>query len=115
MRAESAAPHRLSSGNFQQMYWTLAQLLAHHTSNGCNLSPGDLLGSGTVSGETKDSRGCLLELTWRGTEPIKLPNGEERRFLLDGDEVILRGHAQRDGARRIGLGECRGLVLPTCD
>jgi fumarylacetoacetase len=112
MRAAGAAPHRLSSGNFRQMYWTLAQLLTHHTSNGCNLSPGDLLGSGTVSGETKDSRGCLLELTQRGTEPLALPNGEPRGFLEDGDEVILRGYAERPGARRIGLGECRGLILP---
>ncbi|MDI1337366.1 MAG: fumarylacetoacetase [Lacunisphaera sp.] len=112
MRAAGAAPHRLSSGNFQKMYWTLAQLLTHHASNGCNLRPGDLLGSGTVSGETKDSRGCLLELTWRGAEPLTLPNGEARRFLHDGDEVILRGHAERPGARRIGLGECRGIVLP---
>lgn len=112
MRADSAAPHRLSSGNFQQMYWTLAQLLTHHASNGCNLQPGDLLGSGTVSGPTPDSRGCLLELTARGTEAIRLPNGEQRRFLEDGDEVILRGYAERPGARRIGLGECRGQVLP---
>jgi len=112
MRAAGAAPHRLSSGNFSQMYWTLAQLLTHHASNGCNLQPGDLLGSGTVSGPTPDSRGCLLELTARGTEPLRLPNGEERRFLEDGDEVILRGYAERPGARRIGLGECRGRVLP---
>jgi fumarylacetoacetase len=112
MREAGHAPHRLSSGNFREMYWTLAQLLAHHTSNGCNLRPGDLLGSGTVSGETKASRGCLLELTWRGTEPLRLPNGEERRFLQDGDEIILRGYADHPGARRIGLGECRGRVLP---
>ena len=115
MRAASQAPHRLSSGNFQQMYWTLAQLLTHHASNGCNLQPGDLLGSGTVSGETKASRGCLLELAWRGTEPLKLSNGEERKFLQDGDEVILRGYCERPGLRRIGLGECRGLVLPAGD
>jgi fumarylacetoacetase len=112
MRAAGVAPHRLSRGNFREMYWTLAQLLTHHASNGCNLSPGDLLGSGTVSGPAKDARGCLLELTWRGTEPYALPNGEERKFLADGDEVILRGYAERAGARRIGLGECRGLVLP---
>jgi len=112
LRVAGAPPHRLSSGNFSQMYWTLAQLLAHHAGNGCNLQPGDLLGSGTVSGETKDARGCLLELTWRGAEPIRLPNGEERRFLQDGDEVILRGCAERAGLRRIGLGECRGIVLP---
>ena len=112
MRAAGLAPHRLSSGNFQTMYWTLAQLLTHHASNGCPLQPGDLLGSGTVSGDTKASRGCLLELTWRGTEPLVLPGGEERTFLQDGDEIILRGYAERAGARRIGLGECRGLVLP---
>lgn len=112
MRAAGTGPHRLSTGNFQSMYWTLAQLLTHHASNGCNLSPGDLLGSGTVSGETKDARGCLLELTRRGTEPLQLPGGEERKFLQDGDEVVLRGYAERTGARRIGLGECRGLVLP---
>ncbi len=112
MRAAGAAPVRLSSGNFSTMYWTLAQLLAHHASNGCNLSPGDLLGSGTVSGPAKDSRGCLLELTWRGTEPLKLPNGEERKFLADGDEVIFRAHAARPGAVRLGFGACSGLVLP---
>ena len=112
MRAAGLGPHRLSAGNFSSMYWTLAQLLTHHTSNGCNLQPGDLLGSGTVSGETKESRGSLLELTMRGTEPLHLPGGEERKFLQDGDEVILRGQAERPGARRIGLGECRGVVLP---
>lgn len=112
MRQAGAAPHRLSSGNFREMYWTLAQLLTHHASNGCNLRPGDLLGSGTVSGPARDARGCLLELTWRGAEPLSLPGGEERRFLADGDEVILRGFAERPGYRRIGLGECRGRVLP---
>ncbi|MBI2813677.1 MAG: fumarylacetoacetase [Opitutae bacterium] len=112
MRAAGVGPHRLSSGNFSSMYWTLAQLLTHHASNGCNLQPGDLLGSGTVSGQAKDARGCLLEMTMRGTEPLSLPGGEERKFLADGDEVILRGHAERPGARRIGLGECRGVVLP---
>jgi fumarylacetoacetase len=112
MRAAGAAPHRLSMGNFRQMYWTLAQLLTHHASNGCNLRPGDLIGSGTVSGSTPDARGCLLEITSRGTEPVPLANGETRRFLEDGDEIILRGSAARPGARRIGLGECRGIVLP---
>jgi fumarylacetoacetase len=92
------------------MYWTLAQMLAHHTSNGCNLRPGDLIASGTVSGESRDSRGCLLELTWRGTEPVDLPGGEACRFLEDGDEVVMRGRCERDGARAIGLGECRGVV-----
>jgi len=112
MRLAGAAPHRISRGNFNTMYWTLGQMLAHHASNGCNLSPGDLLGSGTVSGPARDARGCLLEYTWRGTDPLRLPNGEERKFLADGDEVILRGYAERPGARRIGLGECRGHILP---
>ena len=112
LRRAGAAPHRLSRGNFSTMYWTLAQLLTHHASNGCNLLPGDLLGSGTVSGPEKSSRGCLLELTARGREPLILPNGESRGFLHDGDEVILRGYAEHPGARRIGLGECRGVVLP---
>jgi fumarylacetoacetase len=108
MRAASIDPVRLSRAKFEQMYWTFAQMLAHHTSNGCNLLPGDLLASGTVSGPGDDERGCLLELTSRGTEPVKLPGGETRAFLQDGDEVILRGYAERQGFRRIGLGECRG-------
>jgi fumarylacetoacetase len=112
MREKGTVPVRLSRGSFKEMYWTFAQLLAHHTSNGCNLQPGDLLGSGTVSGREKDSRGCLLELTWRGAEPLRLPTGETRRFLEDGDEVTLRGYCERDGYRRIGLGECRGVILP---
>jgi len=110
MRDEGHAPYRVSTGNFATMYWTLAQLVAHHTSNGCNLRPGDLLGSGTVSGAEKESRGCLLERTWRGTEPLLLPTGEERRFLEDGDEVIMRAACERTGWRRIGFGECRGTI-----
>lgn len=102
---------RLSRGNFRDMYWTVAQLVAHHTSNGCNLRPGDLLASGTISGPAKDARGCLLELTWRGTEPIHLPSGEVRRFLEDGDEVILSAYCEREGHPRIGFGECRGVVI----
>ena len=95
------------------MYWTLAQLVTHHASNGCNLRPGDLLGSGTVSGATKESRGCLLELTWRGSEPLQLPTGETRRFLEDGDEVAFRGYCEREGCRRIGFGDCSGVVVPS--
>ena len=110
MREKGFPPVLLSRGNFREMYWTIAQMLTHHTSNGCNLRPGDLLGSGTVSGPAKDSRGCLLELTWRGSEPIKLPSGEERRFLQDGDEVIMRGYCEKEGTRRIGMGECRGFI-----
>ncbi len=112
MRAQKIAPLQLSHSNFKEMYWTFAQMLTHHASNGCNLRAGDLMASGTVSGPTKDARGCLLELTWRGTEPIQLPTGETRAFLQDGDEVILRGYCEREGFRRIGFGECRGGVLP---
>jgi fumarylacetoacetase len=111
MRAGKIEPVRLSRSGFEHMYWTLAQMLTHHASNGCNLRTGDLLGSGTVSGPEKEARGCLLELTWRGTEPLTLPNGETRTFLEDGDEVILRGYAEREGAKRIGLGECRGRIV----
>jgi fumarylacetoacetase len=110
MRAAGAAPHRLSRSEVKSLYWTPSQLVAHHASGGCNLRAGDLLGSGTISGPTDDARGCLLEITRRGADPVKLPNGEERKFLLDGDEVILRGWCERDGATRIGFGECRGVV-----
>jgi len=110
--AKMREPVMISRGNFRDMYWTISQLIAHHASNGCNLRVGDLLASGTVSGTTKESRGCLLERTWRGTEPIELPAGEQRRFLEDGDEVIMRGYCEREGATRIGFGECRGTVLP---
>jgi len=103
-------PVRLSRSNSSSMYWTLAQMLAHHTSNGCPMRAGDLIGSGTVSGPEKENRGCLLELTWGGKDPLTLPTGETRRFLEDGDEVILRGWCEGHGARRIGLGECRGVI-----
>ena len=111
MRRAGATPVRVSSANFREMYWTPAQLITHHASNGCNLRPGDLLASGTVSGPTEDSLGCLLELTARGTRPLTLPGGETRRFLEDGDEVILRGTCRREGAVPIGFGECRGRVI----
>lgn len=112
MRRQGQAPVRLSRARFATMYWTVGQMLTHHASNGCNLRPGDLLGSGTVSGPERENRGCLLELTWRGTEPIRLPTGEERRFLADGDEVAIRGYCERPGWTRIGFGECRGIILP---
>ena len=111
MRETGADPLRISRGNFRDTYWTIAQMLAHHTSNGCNLRPGDLFGSGTVSGPTRDSIGCLLELTRRGSEPFRLPSGEERRYLEDGDEVILRAYCEREGYVRIGFGDCRGIVI----
>jgi fumarylacetoacetase len=112
MRDAGVEPVRLSRGSFAEMYWTLAQMVAHHTSNGCNLSSGDLIGSGTVSGADPGSRGCLLELT-RGSQPVQLGGGEERTFLSDGDEVILRGFCERSGYARVGFGECRGVVLPS--
>jgi fumarylacetoacetase len=112
MREAGVAPVVLGRSNFRDMYWTMGQMLAHHASNGCNLRAGDLLASGTVSGADKSARGCLLELTARGKDPITLPTGEQRKFLEDGDEVILRGFSERDGFRRIGLGSCRGTILP---
>jgi fumarylacetoacetase len=111
MRDENAEPFLLSHSNMKDLYWTIGQMLTHHASNGCNLQTGDLIATGTVSGEGKDERGCLLELTWRGTEPIQLPNGEERRFLEDGDEIIMKGFCEREGFRRIGFGECRGVIV----
>ena len=112
MREAGSAPMVLGRSNFRDMYWTVAQMLTHHASNGCNLRPGDLLASGTVSGPDKTARGCLLELTTRGKDPVTLPTGEQRKFLEDGDEVILHGFCEREGFRHIGLGTCRGVVLP---
>jgi fumarylacetoacetase len=112
MREESVPPMRLTRVSFTAMYWTMAQLVTHHASNGCNLRPGDLLASGTVSGDSKDARGSLLELAWRGTEPVTLPTGETRAFIEDGDEIIMRAIGERDGYRRIGFGESRGIVGP---
>lgn len=112
MRETKQEPIRLSKGSLRDLYWTLAQMLTHHTSNGCNLQAGDLLASGTVSGPTKESVGCLLEMTRRGAEPLQLRNGEVREFLEDGDEVIFRGYCERSGHPRIGFGECRGTILP---
>jgi fumarylacetoacetase len=112
MREAGAPAARLSRGSFRDMYWTVGQLLTHHASNGCNLRPGDLLASGTVSGPSRDSLGCLLEITRRGAEPVALPGGESRGFLEDGDELTLRAYCEREGAVRIGFGECSGVVLP---
>ena len=110
MREQKMPPLRLSQASFQQMYWTIAQMLTHHTSNGCNLRPGDLLASGTVSGAESSSQGSLLEITRRGSQPIKLPTDESRSFLEDGDEVILRGYCEQQDYIRIGFGECRGQI-----
>lgn len=111
MRDNNAQAERLSLGNFKHMYWTAAQMLTHHSSNGCNLRPGDLMASGTVSGPEPHSRGCLLEITRRGAEPVVLSNGEERKFLQDGDELLLTGWCEKDGAKRIGFGQCTGVVI----
>jgi fumarylacetoacetase len=112
MRDENIAPLMLSRSNMKDLYWTIGQMLTHHASNGCNLQTGDLMATGTVSGKSKQERGCMLELTWRGTEPIELPSGEQRRFLEDGDEIIMKGYCEREGFRRIGFGTCRGRILP---
>ena len=101
----------ISNTNFKYMYWSMMQQLTHHTIAGCNVRVGDLMGSGTISGPDKDSRGSLLELTWNTTEPLTLVNGEQRGFLEDGDTLIMRGHCEQDGLR-IGFGEVRGTVLP---
>ena len=106
---------RLSRSSYRHSYWTLAQLVTHHTQNGCNLRPGDLFGTGTQSGPENGEEGCLLELSHGGTKPLILPNGESRTFLEDGDTVIMYGWCERDGYARIGFGECRGTVLPTTD
>jgi fumarylacetoacetase len=111
MREARCPPYRISQGNLRDLYWTFAQMLTHHTSNGCDLRPGDLLASGTVSGASPSAGGCLLERTRGGAEPILLPNGEQRTFLEDGDEVLLRAFCERPGAARIGFGECTGTVI----
>jgi len=110
MRNQGLAPHRLSIGSSLALYWTPAQLLTHHASGGCNLNPGDLFGTGTISAPTSDGCGSLLEITQGGRAPITLPSGEERRFLEDGDEVILCARAKRPGAASIGFGPCRGII-----
>ena len=111
MRQAGEGAVKLSSASFADTYWTVAQMIAHHTSNGCNLLTGDLLGSGTVSGPEEHNWGSLLELSHGGSKPLQLPNGEQRRFLEDGDEIILRGHCSREGAARIGFGECSATVI----
>jgi len=126
MRSKGMEPIQLSKGSFKDMYWTIGQMLTHHAAGGCEMNPGDLLASGTVSGPTRGARGCMLELTWDGDPfanppvvvpgtartPIKLPTGEERKFLADGDEIIIKGYCEREGFRRIGFGECRGVIQP---
>jgi fumarylacetoacetase len=112
MRAAGHAPHRLSQAHLRDLYWTPAQLIAHHSSNGCNLLPGDLVATGTISGQEDAAAGCLLELTAGGKHSIMLPNGESRTAIEDGDEVILKGFCRREGFPEVSFGECRGLVTP---
>jgi fumarylacetoacetase len=111
IESESGTKAIVSRSNFKYMYWNMAQQLAHHTVNGCNMNIGDLCGSGTISGPTPDSYGSMMELTWRGSQPIKLSDGSERKFINDGDTVTLRGWCERNGIR-IGFGEAAGKVLP---
>jgi fumarylacetoacetase len=112
MREARKPPMLVTETNFRHLYWTFAQMLTHHASNGCNLRPGDILGSGTVSGPTDESRACLAEITERGRKPLTLPGGESRAWLEDGDEVIFRARAMRHGFVSIGFGECTGTVGP---
>ncbi|HEY1287017.1 MAG TPA: fumarylacetoacetase [Burkholderiales bacterium] len=113
MRKAKAAPMRLSRGNAREAYWTAAQMVVHHSSNGCNLQPGDLFGSGTLSGAAPEDAGSLMELTRAGSAPLSLPGGETRAFLHDGDEVILRGRCEAANVAPVGFGECTGLVRPS--
>lgn len=112
MQAAHEPAARLASTSYRHAWWTIAQIVAHHTINGCNLRPGDLLGTGTLSGPAPDEAGALIELTIGGSKPVALPGGESRTFLEDGDTVIMRGECERPGAARIGFGEVRGTLLP---
>ena len=114
MRRHGLAAERITLSNSQHLYWTVAQMLTHHTSGGCNLRAGDLLGSGTLSAEsaTPPGAGSLLELSGGGSRPLRLANGEQRTFLLEGDEIIITARAHRAGFASIGFGECRGTVAP---
>ncbi len=112
LRTADGVEHLFSRTNFRYLYWNMCQQLAHHTVNGCNIRVGDLCASGTISGTTPDSFGSLLELTWKGSNPIQLPNGSNRTFLEDGDTVVVKGFAQKEGLR-VGFGEARGTILPS--
>ncbi len=112
LRERGLPPHRLGLSSTRHMYWTVAQMVAHHASNGCNLQPGDLLGSGTLSGPEDTALGSLLEITQGGKQPLRLGSGEERRYLEDDDALVLRAYARREGFASIGFGECRGSILP---
>ena len=112
MRDKKLPPHRICLTSYRHAYWTISQLITHHTVNGCNLQPGDLLGTGTLSGSTASEAGALIELTVGGKQPISLPSGESRAFLEDGDSITLLAHCEKSGATRLGFGTCTGTVLP---
>ena len=113
MRDAGMGPHRLSRGSAAAaMYWSAAQIVAHHSSNGCNLQPGDLIGTGTLSTDRDEGLGSLIEISRGGSAPIALPGGETRSFLEDGDEIVLKAWCESEGAVRIGFGECAGRVEP---
>jgi fumarylacetoacetase len=112
IQPENGKPHVVCNSNFKHMYWTMTQQLAHHTVNGCNVNPGDMCASGTISGPTPDSYGSMLEISWKGSKPVDMPDGTQRRFINDGDTVIMNGWGEANGVR-IGFGSCSGKVLPT--
>ncbi|HLP55458.1 MAG TPA: fumarylacetoacetase [Fluviicola sp.] len=114
IQPENAGETKICTSNFKYMYWNMAQQLAHHTVNGCNVRCGDLMGSGTISGPTPDSYGSMLELAWKGTKPLPMNDGSERKFIQDGDTVIMRGFSSKDGVR-VGFGEVSGKILPAVD
>lgn len=111
IQPEGKKPSQVCASNFKSMYWNVAQQLAHHTVNGCNINVGDIMASGTISGSTEDSFGSMLELSWNGTKDVKLEDGEERKFIEDGDTVIMKGFAEKNGIR-VGFGEVSGQILP---
>ena len=111
---EDGEDNKICASNFKYMYWNMSQQLAHHTVNGCNVNSGDMMGSGTISGKTPDSYGSMLELSWRGENPIKLSDGTERKFINDNDTVIIKGYCKNDKVR-IGFGECRSKLLPAIE
>jgi fumarylacetoacetase len=108
---ENGQGKTVCQSNFKYMYWNMSQQLAHHTVNGCNIQVGDMYASGTISGPTPDSFGSMLEISWQGKKPITMPDGTERRFIQDGDTVVITGHADKAGIR-VGFGECKGKILP---
>ncbi len=114
IQPEQTEPTTVAKSNFKYLYWSMAQQLAHHTVNGCNVSAGDMMASGTISGPTEDAYGSMLELAWKGTKPLQLNDGSERKFILDNDTVIMKAHCERDGFR-LGFGEVRSKILPAID